>query len=103
MSNGSGSYNRVDVFDQVNGNGLTYQNPPTPPPGVMMSPIRKRAQSTMRSMFGKRSTSDPYFQNNGTQESVQTEEIPLDDFDTNQRNMARVSFDNHKRVASLYQ
>lgn len=66
-----------------------------------MSPIRKRAQSTMRSIFGKRSSSDPYFQSNGTQESVQTEEIPLDDFDTSQRNMARVSFDNnHKRVAS---
>lgn len=102
FSNGSGSYNRADVFDQINSNGaLNYQNPPTPPPGIMMSPIRKRAQSTMRSIFGKRSSSDPYFQSNGTQESVQTEEIPLDDFDTSQRNMARVSFDNnHKRVAS---
>ncbi|KAG5418625.1 DNF1 [Candida metapsilosis] len=107
FSNGGASYNRADVFDQIQ-NGSTYQNPPTPPPGVTMSPMRRRAQNTMRSVFGKRSNSDPYFSNgNGTQESVYTEEIPLDDFDTANNSTPRsgggprVSFDHHKRVASL--
>ncbi|KAI5957830.1 DNF1 [Candida theae] len=104
--NGNGyGYNRAEVFDQISGDdGQMYKNPPTPPPGVIMSPIRKRAQNTMRNMFGRRSNSDPYFGNanlNGTQESVITEEIPLDDFDTNSpRNRARVSFDHNNRVVT---
>ncbi|CAI5759985.1 unnamed protein product [Candida verbasci] len=88
----SDEFDRRQIFQTV---GSSQFQPPTPPPGLIMKPIRRK---NMMSMF-KRSVSDNYFQNNETQESIQTEEIPMTDFNDNKRKASRISQE-HKRVSS---
>ncbi|KAI5956561.1 DNF1 [Candida jiufengensis] len=102
-SNEEDNYRR-EIFDQLN-NQNQYQ-PPTPPPGISFAPIRRKTNNTMKRIFQKRTNSDNYFNNsnnlNGTNESLQTEEIPLDDFSNNQNRISSISDENHKRISSMY-
>ncbi|KAI5964147.1 DNF1 [Candida pseudojiufengensis] len=103
------SYNRKDIFDQLN--NKTYQ-PPTPPPGILMSPLRRKTSGAMKRIFQKRSNSDNYFINNNNTynnqtvdslpNTLQTEEIPLDDFNTDNRLSISNDNNNNKRVSSMY-
>lgn len=108
QDNSSGSnltYDRSIIFERVNESPINahHQQPPTPPPGIIASPIRKR-KGFVPSVFRNSSDSHIHHSNghtNGSSPGVATEEIPLEDFDDEQKRASRISYENQKRVSSM--
>ncbi|RCK65027.1 Phospholipid-transporting ATPase DNF1 [Candida viswanathii] len=98
-------YDRGAVFDNVHRNDSgVYNQPPTPPPGIAFSPIRKR-KNFLLGMF--RTSSDGIFHlnghSNGSNHSVLTEEIQLEDFEQKKKRVSEISDESQqKRVSSMY-
>jgi phospholipid-translocating P-type ATPase (flippase) len=98
-------YDRGAIFDNVHRNDSgVYNQPPTPPPGIAFSPIRKR-KNFLLGMF--RTSSDGIFHlnghSNGSNQSVLTEEIQLEDFEQKKKRVSEISNESQqKRVSSMY-
>ncbi|KAL6451184.1 DNF1 Phospholipid-transporting ATPase DNF1 [Candida maltosa Xu316] len=88
-----------DGFDRSAVLSDNVPQPPTPPPGIAFSPIRKR-KGFMSSMLRNSSDSGFVYQN-GSNNSVVTEEIPLDDFTNQQKRVSEISDESKRRVTSM--
>ncbi|KAK6892469.1 Phospholipid-transporting ATPase DNF1 [Candida tropicalis] len=96
-------YDRGAIFDNVNrSDSGSYPQPPTPPPGIAFSPIRKR-KNYISGMF--RNNSDGahvHMNSNGSSQSVLTEEIQLEDFDQKKKRISDSQQQGQKRISSMY-